>query len=76
MTVYIVISNGEVNGEIDGVFFEYEDAKARFDEIKEDWLEWAEGTEYDYEDDDDYFSITNFTTDEFSEVSIEAEEVL
>ena len=76
MKVYIVISNGEVNGEIDGVFFEYENAKAKFDEIKEDWLKWAEGTEYDYEDDDDYFSITNLTTDEFSEVSIEVEEVL
>lgn len=76
MTVYIVISNGEVNGEIDGVFFKYEDAKAKFNEIKKGWLEWAEDTEYDYEDDDDYFSITNFTTDEFSEVSIEAKEVL
>lgn len=76
MTVYIVISNGEVNGEIDGVFFKYEDAKAKFNKIKKGWLEWAEDTEYDYEDDDDYFSITNFTTDEFSEVSIEAKEVL
>jgi hypothetical protein len=76
MTVYIVISNSEVNGEIDGVFFKYEDAKAKFNEMKADWLKWAEGDEYDYEDDDDYFSITNLTSDEFSEISIEAKEVL
>ena len=57
MIIYLVISNGDFNSEVDGAFFEYEDAKSKFEEIKKDWLEnWAEDCEYDcYDEDDDYF---------------------
>ena len=71
MIIYLVISNGDVNGEVDGAYFKYGDAKAKFDEIKQNWLDYAKDSNYDYEDEDDYFSITNFDTDEFMEVRIE-----
>lgn len=77
MTIYLVISNGDFNSEVDGAFFEYEDAKSKFEEIKKDWLEnWAEDCEYDcYDEDDDYFAIDNFTLGKLLELKIETVEV-
>jgi len=75
MTVYIVITNGEVKGELEGVYQTYEDAKRKFNEIKEDWKLWAEGNECEEDDEEDYYSLTNYDEDEFLELKLIAETI-
>ena len=70
MKVYIVISNGDVNGELEGVFAKREDAQACLDEIKQSWQDWGEGCRIEEDDEDGYYGITNLDYDESLEVMI------
>lgn len=69
MKVYVVITNGEVAGEVEGVYTSLAAAKAKFREIKKDWRAWAAGAD-DKEEivEDEFYSI--YHDDEYLEVKI------
>ena len=69
MQVYVVVTNGEVNGEVEGVYTSYEKAKEKFEEVKQNWLDYA-SKEIDIWEDDDICSITDFISDEYFEIKI------
>lgn len=71
MEVYVVITNGEVNGEVEGVYTSYEKAKEKFEEFKQNWLDYASDDIEIWEaEDDDICSITDFVSDEYFEIKI------
>lgn len=72
MKVYIVISNGEVAGEIEGVYQNYQDAVKKFEEVKQDWLDWA-GDSGEVDEYQDNFSLS--TDEEYLEVKISTVEL-
>ena len=72
MKVYVVISNGEVAGEVEGVFSSYENARAKFEEVKQDWLDWA-GDAGEADEYQDNFSLS--TDEEYLEVKISTVEL-
>ena len=60
--IYIVITNGEVQGEVEGAYASLADAKAKLEEIKKDWNEWAANfpeDEIDYYEDEYSYYICN-----------------
>lgn len=72
MEVYIVITNGEVNGEVEGAYSTYEKAKEKFEEVKQNWLDYAHDDCTVWEDDhNDVWSIIDHVSDEYLEVKIE-----
>lgn len=73
MRVYAVITNGnEVQGELEGVYSNLEDAAAKYESVIEDWETWAEGDEVEIDEDEDhrFYCMTNFGQDEHLEVKI------
>ena len=81
MKVYIVVSNGDVKGEIEGVFAKYEDAKNCFECIKTDWQDWARDawsrdSDIEEQESKDYYYLANYDSDDNPmEVSIIEKEV-
>lgn len=64
--IYIVITNGEVEGEVEGAYASLADAKAKLEEIKKDWNEWAANfseDEIDYYEDEYSYYICNAEED-------------
>lgn len=61
MKVYVVVTNGDVNGEIEGVYQTHEKAKTKFDEMIDDWRGWFSSDESAEENvSKDYYSISSF----------------
>ena len=70
--VYVVITSNdcEVRGEVEGVFTTHKKAVAKFDEIKDDWLTWAEGDDIEENEEKDFYCLTNNDVGEYMEVKI------
>ena len=70
--VYVVITSNdcEVRGEVEGVFTTHKKAVAKFDEIKDDWLTWAEGDDIEENEEKDFYCLTDNDVGEYMEVKI------
>lgn len=68
MKVYVVITNGEVNGCVEGVFAKEEDARAKVNELVKGLKEWSLGDEFDEDETENFYCQTNFDKDEYNEV--------
>lgn len=72
MKVYVVITNGQVNGEVEGVYSNLEDAEDKYEEIIENLENWAEDDEVETDESSDhrFYCMTNFDQDEYNEIKI------
>lgn len=68
MKVYVVITNGTVNGCVEGVFAKEEDARAKLNELVKELKEWSLGDEFDEDETTNSYCQTNFDKDEYNEV--------
>lgn len=75
MKVYIVITNGQVNGQVEGVFAKEEDARVKFNELINELRDWAEDDEIEEDATSNSYCQTNFDQDEYNEVKIVESEV-
>lgn len=75
MKVYVVITNGEINGEVEGVYSKYKDAQAKMRELVKELESWAEEDEVETDIGKDFYCMTNFDQDEYNEVKIVEKEL-
>ena len=70
--VYVVITSNdcEVRGEVEGVFTTHKKAVTKFNEIKDDWLTWAEGDDIEENEEKDFYCLTDNDVGEYMEVKI------
>lgn len=68
MKVYIVITNGTVNGCVEGVFAKEEDARAKVNKLVKDLKEWSLDDEIEEDETANSYCQTNFDQDEYNEV--------
>lgn len=77
MKIYSVISmtvepGNDLCATVEGTYKNYNDAKRKFDEIIKNWHEYLDTDEFDENrSEEGFYSLTNFTEDEYSELKIE-----